>query len=411
MQLLLSEVESGLYDGVVCVEIERLSRGNPADQFEILETFKSSKTKVYTLNKVYDLNNEELDEEIFEFALFMSRREYKVIKRRLLRGRLQSQREGYFIGSNIPYGYDKVKQGRGFVLVPNDKAENVKLIFKMIIDGYTVREITNYLNATGITPHSAVAWCDELVRKVIRNQTYTGKIYAKAQTITYEGKHEAIIDSETFALANSKIKGNPRTKKDYALVNPLAGLVRCASCGHMMRLAVKKGRPSYLNCRYNYCPTHTARLEKVESRLLEELKAELANFNYFLESESEEKEEKKRRDKELSRLKNELKKKKEQLAKTCDLLESGVYSVDLYKERSQVINENIDNINKNIDKLETAARDRNEAALLIPNLNKVLETYPTLSPADKNKLLKSIIKVIDFEAYGDDFNLRITLLF
>ena len=45
MQRLLEDVDAGLYDGVVCIEIERLSRGNQIDQVEILEVFKSSRTR------------------------------------------------------------------------------------------------------------------------------------------------------------------------------------------------------------------------------------------------------------------------------------------------------------------------------------------------------------------------------
>ena len=48
MQRLLEDVNLGLYTGVVCVEIERLSRGNQIDQCEILEVFKKSNTKIYT---------------------------------------------------------------------------------------------------------------------------------------------------------------------------------------------------------------------------------------------------------------------------------------------------------------------------------------------------------------------------
>lgn len=105
MQRLLKAVEMGLYTGVLCVELERLSRGNGEDQARILRTFQFSGTKILTLNKVYDLSSDDdFDEEFFEFGLFMSRREYKTIKRRLLRGRLQAQRDGYFIGSVPPYG-------------------------------------------------------------------------------------------------------------------------------------------------------------------------------------------------------------------------------------------------------------------------------------------------------------------
>lgn len=40
MQMLLEDVKNGLYDGVVVVELQRLSRGNGIDQEIIKETFK-----------------------------------------------------------------------------------------------------------------------------------------------------------------------------------------------------------------------------------------------------------------------------------------------------------------------------------------------------------------------------------
>lgn len=72
---MLEAVAEGKFGGVAVIELERLSRGNQIDQVEIMETFKKSGTKIYTLNKVYDLAGEnEFDEEFFEFGLFMSRR-------------------------------------------------------------------------------------------------------------------------------------------------------------------------------------------------------------------------------------------------------------------------------------------------------------------------------------------------
>ena len=93
MQKLLAEIEQGIWDGVLVVEVERLARGDTIDQGIVSQAFKLSDTKIITPVKVYDPNNE-FDEEYFEFGLFMSRREYNTIKRRLQRGRLASVREG-----------------------------------------------------------------------------------------------------------------------------------------------------------------------------------------------------------------------------------------------------------------------------------------------------------------------------
>ena len=120
IQKLLEEVGQGAYAGVLVVDVERLARGNGADQAYISQVFQFSGTKIITPLKVYDPGNE-FDEEYFEFGLFMSRREYKTINRRLTRGRDSSAAEGKYISSIAPYGYRRVKlpQEKGFTLEPH----------------------------------------------------------------------------------------------------------------------------------------------------------------------------------------------------------------------------------------------------------------------------------------------------
>ena len=95
MQKLLKDVEAEKWTGILVVEVERLARGDTSDQGMVAKAFKYSHTKIITPLKTYDPDNE-FDEEYFEFGLFMSRREYKTINRRLQRGRKLSVQEGKF---------------------------------------------------------------------------------------------------------------------------------------------------------------------------------------------------------------------------------------------------------------------------------------------------------------------------
>lgn len=104
MQKLLNDVYLKKYAAVLVVEVERLARGNTKDQGEVSDAFQYSGTKIITPTKVYDPTNE-YDQEYFEFGLFMSRREYKTISRRMAAGKSASVSEGNYIGSRIPYGY------------------------------------------------------------------------------------------------------------------------------------------------------------------------------------------------------------------------------------------------------------------------------------------------------------------
>ena len=122
MQQLLTDVEQEMYSGVLVIEVERLARGDTMDQGLVAQTFKFSDTKIITPTKTYDPNNE-FDEEYFEFGLFMSRREYKTINRRLQQGRRAAANEGKYLAGRPPYGYEKVK-------IPNDKGNTLKPIME-----------------------------------------------------------------------------------------------------------------------------------------------------------------------------------------------------------------------------------------------------------------------------------------
>ena len=110
MLRLLEAVEAVRYDVVLCMDLDRLSRGRMKDQGIILDAFKDSGTLIVTPEKVYDLSDE-IDDELAEFKTFMSRREYKIINKRLRRGLQRSIQDGCYV-ANAPYGYRKVTVDR-----------------------------------------------------------------------------------------------------------------------------------------------------------------------------------------------------------------------------------------------------------------------------------------------------------
>lgn len=169
MKQLLREVEQGRWAGVLCMDIDRLARGNSADQARVSNTFRISGTLIITPSKVYDQSRES-DEEYVDFELFMARREYKAISRRIMRGRIASVKEGHFIGSTPPYGYDKVKveKGRGFTLSPNYESDIVKQIYSMCISGMGCNAIARRLDMMGIEPRKGSSWSSASIKDILR---------------------------------------------------------------------------------------------------------------------------------------------------------------------------------------------------------------------------------------------------
>ena len=416
MQQLLEDVEDGLYEGVVVIELERLSRGNPLDQYVVADTFKKSKTLIYTLAKTYNLSSEdEFDEEFFEFGLFMSRREYKTIRRRLLRGKKQAQKEGYFIGTHLPFGFDKKREGKGCVLIPNAQSEIIKLIFnKYVYEDLSPSEITHYLNSNGFKTKLGALFDKSTVRKILRNKVYAGYINTNvynsmAYVVHYKGKHEPLIDMETWNKAQEKIKINtPRVKVDHTLTNPLASVIFCSKCGRSMQR-----RDGYLKCIQYGCTTSSANFNKVEERILLELRNELANFNYFLENEYKViKDENQNREKEIKLLNKEITKKESMINKCCEMLEEGIYSKEKYLERVNILEQEISSLKANLELLLTMPNSKaDNIKNAIPILEYVLDEYFELDTVQKNKLLKSIIYKVEYskEKIREPFELKIHL--
>lgn len=418
MQRLLLDISAGKYDGVVCIEIERLSRGNQVDQAEILEVFKKTHTKIYTLNKIYDFSTDnEIDEEFFEFGLFMSRREYKVICRRLARGRSAALLEGYYTGSVLPYGFSKEKKGKGFVLIPYDpEADIVRLIFDKFINGAGVTEIARYLNDRGIRPRNAKQFEPSRIREILKNKTYAGYLHIKNKKISEtwtRGKHDPIIDIKTFEQAQSLINiSNPRSKKELILKNPLASLIKCSICNKTMTLTVNGAGVSYLRCVSLKCETKSTKLSQVEDQIIKELSEELSNFKYYIDNQAEEDNLKSQRiNKEIKVIEQAIKKKDKALNTCCELLEDGVYTREQYFKRVNLLNEERDALQANLEALRDISDDNSESIRsAVPILTRCIEKYPELDIQDKNKILKSIIDKIDYSKTSKgSFDLKIYL--
>lgn len=440
MQRLLKAVEMRTYTAVLCIELERLSRGNGADQARILKAFQFSNTKIITLNKTYDLaSDDEFDEEFFEFGLFMSRREYKTIKRRLLRGRLQSQQEGYFTGSTLPFGYGKMKnpEGKGYILIPNEQTPILQMIFRRYASGDLLADIVQDLNTAGIQTARTLnaKWTTNRVRDMLRNRVYIGEInvnkYAKNRRMedgriietkrrnpdmkTVPGKHEPIIDMETWDKVQARFaRFAPRTNIDRSLKNPLASIMRCAECGKMMarRTYTHKGVSiPIIVCQSNRCVTRQSNLEMVENMVIEALKKELERQQTILASYNTEKQDNSD-DKTLEFLQAEIAKKDKMMERVDELYELGDYSRSKYLERSQKLQAQKADLMKQLEEIEKRISERdNNRKNAVPILTKVLDEYHTLDVKGKNDLLKMIIETITYRKHESGSDIEPELCF
>jgi site-specific DNA recombinase len=448
MQELLRDIENETWKGVLVIEIERLARGDTMDQGLVAQTFKYSGTKIITPIKTYDPNNE-FDEEYFEFGLFMSRREHKTINRRLLRGRIQSAKEGKFIGSIAPYGYKrkKLKNDTGYTLeMHTEESKIVVLIYEWYtVERIGVIKIQNRLNEMRVPTRMGGDWVSSTVRGILSNPVYIGKIrqgyrpqvkkVVNGEIVTesprskkptlYNGLHEAIIDEETFSLAQEYRQGNPPlpVPTKYVTKNPLAGLIVCGVCGRKMtRMPYKGNKPDSLLCTGPTCTNVSSYLYIVEERLLDTLADWLRNYKLEIKGQKQQESalEMGVLKKSITDIDKELCTLNIQLSGLHDLLEQGVYTAEMFLERSKVLKNKIgvaEAEKKELDKkLKGISKKEKSKKVVVPKIEKIVNVYWQLqTPKEKNLLLKEVlekatyIKKTSGRWHGkiDEFELRV----
>ena len=84
------------------------------------------------------------------------------------------RRNGQYIGAFAPYGYVKHPKDKHRLIVDPDAAENVKLIFTMLIQGSSKRAIALYLNEHGVPSPSVYLLCTlvDRVPYVVHQRSY-----------------------------------------------------------------------------------------------------------------------------------------------------------------------------------------------------------------------------------------------
>lgn len=427
MQKLLKAVEAGVYEGVLVMEVERLARGNTKDQGIVAEAFQFSNTLIITPSKTYDPSNE-FDEEYFEFGLFMSRREYKTINRRIQRGRIASVQEGKYIAGTAPLGYDKVKikGAKGYTLEPNKDAQTVKLIFSFYTDKQNpmgMQLIAKKLDDLGIKPQKSTNWSRASIKDILTNPTYIGKVrwqWRKVNKVIDNGKivehrpkrapdeymlidglHPPIIDTETFNKAQEILKGKyiAPVAGNKDIKNPLARLIVCEKCGaKMTRVLSHTG--DFIKCSNIKCNNISSRIEFVENAVIEAIAEWFADYKLNFKN----KYSKQDYTNHIIIIKNyndKIDLLNKQLNNTYELLEQDIYTIDIFKQRNTTIQNDIAETTKALKEAQSEynSKLREDAVMnsFIPNTEKLLDAYYQLADAKaKNDILHQILEKVTY---------------
>lgn len=319
-----------------------------------------------------------------------------------------------------PYGYDKVKIGKDHTLEPNENADIVRMIF----DWYANEKISPFqiakrLTAMGIpSPTGESDWYKESVRSMLKNRHYIGLVFYNQRKVTptledgvivkkkvfqpaedvivAEGKHPAIIDQELWEKAQARYS-MPRRRLDLKLTNPLAGILICSNC----KKALRYGPHSHAEDRYN-CMGVPQCYKSVKAReLLEALTHALEHSELpelKMKVQNGDGSARKIQERQLAKLEKQMEEYREQEENQYELLETKVYTQDVFDRRNAKLRAKIEECQSAIYKTKSNLPQNVDYEERVVTLEQAIAALKNneLSAADKNKIMKSIIEKVEY---------------
>lgn len=244
---------------------------------------------------------------------------------------------GERVGTVVPYGYRKNPDVKGHLLVNEDTAPVVRLIFSLCAEGKGPKVIANILREKQILKPTAYryqtsgkygattdtediyGWNDRTVAGILDNEIYLGHtINCRTTVVSYKDKrkkdvpesewyrfentHEAIIDKVTWDIVR-KVRESKRRRTNMGDVDKYSGLLYCADCGSKLYFVrgttIKPEAYNFICSRYRkhmgheLCTPHTIREMALDEIVLEEIRsvtyyarAHTAQFVDFIQQKS-----------------------------------------------------------------------------------------------------------------------------
>lgn len=233
MKRMIEDAKNDRLERCLVYKLDRLSRSQKDVLYIIEDVFIPHGVDFISLTESLDTGTPMGRAMIGILAAF-AQLERENIKMRTRMGMKERVKAGYWMGGGrVPFGYDyDSKQG---ILVPNKDAEKVRLMYKLYLDGESPQAIADRLGLK----------YDRLVMNILQRKSNIGIIEYNGEE--YRGRHEAIIDRETFdkTIEAVNLRSVKRTNHTNYL---LSGLLYCGKCGAKMRYQKWGGRGSKIVC-------------------------------------------------------------------------------------------------------------------------------------------------------------------
>ncbi len=250
-------------DVIVVYCLDRLTR-DPAHGALLMQELQDHDAKLEAATEAIETTD--LGKLISYIRGFASKLEADKIRERTMRGKQARLKEGKLPqGTGIGiYGY-KWDKASGKRIIIEAESKVVQQIFTDVIKGSSLNRLAIKLNNVPIPTKSGSKWFPLTLRRIVTNQTYTGKTYfgqttrvsktkvvAKPQQdwillpdVTPPSISESVFNQAQEALKRARQSRPFKTNSPYLL----SGMMKCPKCGSPVSGTTLNGKYRYYKCR------------------------------------------------------------------------------------------------------------------------------------------------------------------
>ena len=261
---MMEEVEAGRVEAIVIKDMSRLGR-DYLKVGQVMEVLRQRGVRLIAINDGVD--SLKGDDDFTPFRNIMNEFYARDTSRKIRSVFKSKGMSGKHLTGTVIYGY-LWDEKREHWLVDEEAAEVVRRIFSLTLEGYGPYQIASKLSADrieipvvhlarfneGVNRSKPVkdpyGWGSSTIVNILKKREYLGHTInfktrkhfkdkkshyvSEDEWTIFENTHEAIIDQQTFDLAQ-KIRSNVRRYPNgWGEAAPLTGLLYCADCGGKM---------------------------------------------------------------------------------------------------------------------------------------------------------------------------------
>ena len=174
---MINDCNKGEFDGIVVHKLDRFAR-NRYDSAHYKYIIKSHGIKLYSVTERLD----DSPESVILESVLEGMAEYYILNlaREVEKGKMENALKCNHVGGIPPLGYDVDKATRKLVINENE-AKAVRLIFKKVIEGCSYGDILNELNLKGFKTKAGSKFGKNSLFSILKNEKYCGTyIYNKS---------------------------------------------------------------------------------------------------------------------------------------------------------------------------------------------------------------------------------------